>query len=336
MPKSVFQRLCIGEAKSTIVMLQLADRSYLQPEGKIEDILIRVGKFIFSTDFLILDCEADEHAPVILGRPFLATYIVLLDFKSGELVLRVHDQQVKINVFTVPRQKDMTEKCKSRKLSIKHLRRIFPRQYLPGQKVLNFNSRLKLFLVKLKSRWSNPFDVTQVSPHGAITIKSLKNGHDFMVKGKRLKPYMGAHTERQPARANISVVREFYNHNAAGENTIVYARNCLVPVGAATINNLFGLSNNEERIYGLIEAFEDQEYDILKNQLCIRGTDCNGDRNPGTVNRRNLHPKVKLWNTFVKRNLMPTSHNSTVDKPRLFVIHAILTITKFNVLGHHT
>ncbi|KAK8640537.1 hypothetical protein V6N13_008290 [Hibiscus sabdariffa] len=67
------KKLGIGEAKPITVMLQLADRSYMQPEGKIEDILVLVDKFIFPVDFLILDCETDEHAPIILGRPFLAT-----------------------------------------------------------------------------------------------------------------------------------------------------------------------------------------------------------------------------------------------------------------------
>ncbi|KAK8676469.1 hypothetical protein V6N13_142043 [Hibiscus sabdariffa] len=82
MPKSVFQKLGIGEAKPTTVMLQLADCSYVQPEGKIEDILVRVDKFIFPTDFLILDCEANKHAPIILGRPFLATSRMLIVFEK--------------------------------------------------------------------------------------------------------------------------------------------------------------------------------------------------------------------------------------------------------------
>ncbi|KAK8680685.1 hypothetical protein V6N13_109625 [Hibiscus sabdariffa] len=69
MPKSVFQKLGIGEANPITIMLQLADRSYVQPKGKIEDILVQVDKFIFPVDFLILECEADEHAPIILGRP---------------------------------------------------------------------------------------------------------------------------------------------------------------------------------------------------------------------------------------------------------------------------
>ncbi|KAL4361098.1 hypothetical protein GQ457_04G021890 [Hibiscus cannabinus] len=93
MPKSVFQKLGIGEAKLTTVMLQLTDHSYVQPEGKIEDILVQVDKFIFHADFLILECEANIDAPIILGRPFLATGRVLFDFGNEELIFRVDDHQ---------------------------------------------------------------------------------------------------------------------------------------------------------------------------------------------------------------------------------------------------
>ncbi|KAK9018434.1 hypothetical protein V6N11_001410 [Hibiscus sabdariffa] len=109
MPNSIFQKLGIGEAKPTTVMLQLADRSYVQPEGKIEDILVRVEKFIFPAGFLILDCEADEHAPIILGRPSLATSRVLLDFEKGELILRVEEQSVILNMFSTPGQQATTQ-----------------------------------------------------------------------------------------------------------------------------------------------------------------------------------------------------------------------------------
>ncbi|KAK8691104.1 hypothetical protein V6N13_074624 [Hibiscus sabdariffa] len=95
MPKSVFQKLGIREAKPTTVMLQLANHSYVQPEGKIEDILVKVDKFIFPADFLILDCEANTDSPIILGRPFLATGRVLFDFGNEELIFRVDDEQIK-------------------------------------------------------------------------------------------------------------------------------------------------------------------------------------------------------------------------------------------------
>ncbi|KAL4280726.1 hypothetical protein GQ457_03G013620 [Hibiscus cannabinus] len=84
MPKSVFQRLGIGKARPTTVMLQLADRSYIQPEGKIKDILVKVDKFIFPANFTVVDCEADESAPIILGRPFLATGQTLIDVEKGQ------------------------------------------------------------------------------------------------------------------------------------------------------------------------------------------------------------------------------------------------------------
>ncbi|KAL4363473.1 hypothetical protein GQ457_04G017870 [Hibiscus cannabinus] len=93
MPKSVFQKLGIGEAKPTTVMLQLADHSYVQPEGKIKDILVQVEKFIFPADFLILDCETNTEAPIILGRPFLATGRVLFDFGNEELIFRAVQEE---------------------------------------------------------------------------------------------------------------------------------------------------------------------------------------------------------------------------------------------------
>ncbi|XP_022897634.1 uncharacterized protein LOC111411325 [Olea europaea var. sylvestris] len=73
MPLSIFEKLGMGEAKATTVSLQLADRSIKYPRGVVEDVLVRVDKFIFPTDFIILDMEADNDIPIILGRPFLAT-----------------------------------------------------------------------------------------------------------------------------------------------------------------------------------------------------------------------------------------------------------------------
>ncbi|KAK8686122.1 hypothetical protein V6N13_125149 [Hibiscus sabdariffa] len=99
MPKSVFQKLNIGEAKPTTVMLQLADHSFVQPEGKIEDILVQVDKFIFPADFLILDCDADENAPIILGRPFLSTSRAMIDFDKDEIVFKVDDDQIKMKTL---------------------------------------------------------------------------------------------------------------------------------------------------------------------------------------------------------------------------------------------
>ncbi|XP_070054897.1 uncharacterized protein [Nicotiana tomentosiformis] len=66
-PLSVFKQLGLGAPRPTTVMLQLADRSYIYPEGVIEDVLLQIGKFIFPADFIILDYMDDELVPIILG-----------------------------------------------------------------------------------------------------------------------------------------------------------------------------------------------------------------------------------------------------------------------------
>ncbi|GKA36459.1 putative nucleotidyltransferase, ribonuclease H [Tanacetum coccineum] len=71
-----------------------------------------------------------------------------------------------------------------------HDRHITKKSFLVGQKVWLFNARLKLFPGKLRSKWTGPYVVTQVSPHGAIEIKNMVGGEPFKVNGHRLKPYV--------------------------------------------------------------------------------------------------------------------------------------------------
>ncbi|XP_020412795.1 uncharacterized protein LOC109947278 [Prunus persica] len=66
---------------------------------------------------------------------------------------------------------------------------ILRKEFHPGQKVLLFNSKLKLFPGKLKSRWYGLYLVVQVFPHGTIEIQNIQSGNTFKVNGLRLKPY---------------------------------------------------------------------------------------------------------------------------------------------------
>ena len=88
MPLSVVQRLSLGELTPTTSILQIADRSLAQPEGVLEDVLVKVGKFIFPVDFVVMKMEEDNQVPLLLGRPFLATGASLIVVKKGELTLR--------------------------------------------------------------------------------------------------------------------------------------------------------------------------------------------------------------------------------------------------------
>ncbi|KAL4309441.1 hypothetical protein GQ457_01G012510 [Hibiscus cannabinus] len=111
MSKSVFQRLCIGKEKPTTIMLQLANGSYVQPEGKIDDILVKLDKFIFPIDFIVLDCETDKLAPIILGKPFLTMGRTLIDAEREQLTMRANDQQVTLNAFKTLKYMDDLEEC---------------------------------------------------------------------------------------------------------------------------------------------------------------------------------------------------------------------------------
>ncbi|XP_016199572.1 uncharacterized protein LOC107640572 [Arachis ipaensis] len=78
------------------------------------------------------------------------------------------------------------EKAKER-----HDLKLAPRSFEEGQRVLLYNSKLKLFPGKLKSRWSGPFLVTKVSPYGHIEIMEESSKRTFTVNGQRLKHYLG-------------------------------------------------------------------------------------------------------------------------------------------------
>nr|XP_009760790.1 PREDICTED: uncharacterized protein LOC104213074 [Nicotiana sylvestris] len=83
MPYSVFKTFGIGQPRPTSMILQMADRTMKRPLGIIDDVLVRVDKFILPADFMILDCEVDYEVSIILGRPFLATGKALVDVEAG-------------------------------------------------------------------------------------------------------------------------------------------------------------------------------------------------------------------------------------------------------------
>ena len=85
MPLSVVKRLCLGELTPTTMTLQMADISMAQPKGILEDVLIKVGKFIFPMDFVVIDIEEDKHVSLLLGKSFLAIGAALIDVEKGEL-----------------------------------------------------------------------------------------------------------------------------------------------------------------------------------------------------------------------------------------------------------
>nr|GEW27537.1 reverse transcriptase domain-containing protein [Tanacetum cinerariifolium] len=94
MPLSIWKKLSLPELTPTRMTLELADRSITRPKGVIEDVFVKVGKFHFPTDFVVVDFEADPHVLLILGRSFLRTGRALIDVYGEEITLRVNDKAV--------------------------------------------------------------------------------------------------------------------------------------------------------------------------------------------------------------------------------------------------
>ena len=89
----------------------MADRSITYPWGIIEDVLVKVDKFIFPVDFVVLDMEEDQEIPIILGRPFLATGRALIDVHSGNLTLRVNEEKAIFNILNPKRSRQEKPTC---------------------------------------------------------------------------------------------------------------------------------------------------------------------------------------------------------------------------------
>ncbi|KAK5770784.1 hypothetical protein PVK06_046938 [Gossypium arboreum] len=94
MPYKMFKQLGLGKPKQTRMSIQLADKTIRFLRGIIEYVLVKVDKFIFPVDFVVLDIEEDNNTPLILGRPFLATAKTIIDVGTGELTLRVGDKTI--------------------------------------------------------------------------------------------------------------------------------------------------------------------------------------------------------------------------------------------------
>ncbi|XP_071905628.1 uncharacterized protein [Coffea arabica] len=108
-PLTVARQLGLHELKRTNITLQLADRSIRYPVGVLENVLIKVQKFIIPVDFVVLDMEEDISMPIILGRPFLATAGTIIDVKNGKLKFQVGEEEVEFNLNEMEKYPSFTD-----------------------------------------------------------------------------------------------------------------------------------------------------------------------------------------------------------------------------------
>ena len=103
LPYSMYKQLRLGELKPTSITLSLANRSINIPKGTVEDVLIKVDKFYYPVDFVVLDTEpaatGPKYVPIILWRPFLATSNAIINFRNGVMQLTFGNMTLELNIF---------------------------------------------------------------------------------------------------------------------------------------------------------------------------------------------------------------------------------------------
>ena len=103
LPFSMYSQLGLGELKPATITLSLANRSIKIPKWMVEDVFIRVDKFYYPMDFVVLETEpvavGANHVPIILGRPFLATSNVIISCWKGVMQLTFGNMTLELNIF---------------------------------------------------------------------------------------------------------------------------------------------------------------------------------------------------------------------------------------------
>nr|GEY31552.1 hypothetical protein [Tanacetum cinerariifolium] len=100
MPLSIWKKLSLPKLTPTQMTLKLADQSITYPKGVAKYVFVKVRKFYFPTDFVVVDFEVDPRVPLILGRSFLRIGCSLIDVYGEEITLRVN----RIDVIDVARE----------------------------------------------------------------------------------------------------------------------------------------------------------------------------------------------------------------------------------------
>ena len=109
----MYKQLGLGELKPTNITFSLVDRSVKIPKGIVEDVLVKVDKFYYPVDFVVLDTEPiasrPNHLAIILGRTFLATANAIINCRNGVMQLTFGNMTLELNIFHLSKKHKLVE-----------------------------------------------------------------------------------------------------------------------------------------------------------------------------------------------------------------------------------
>nr|GEW34433.1 reverse transcriptase domain-containing protein [Tanacetum cinerariifolium] len=188
-PLFVWKKLSLLKLTLTRMTLELANQLVVYPIGIAEDVFVKVGKFHFLADFVVVDYDVDPQ-------------LELKDLPSHLEYAFLEDND-KLPIIIAKNLKDDEKACLLKdnfKLAVQHQRRVNPKiqevikkeviKLLDAGLIYPIYDSLWIFSGKFKTRWTRPFTVTQVFPYGTVEL-SQTNRQNFKVNSHRLKHYFG-------------------------------------------------------------------------------------------------------------------------------------------------
>nr|GEY81675.1 reverse transcriptase domain-containing protein [Tanacetum cinerariifolium] len=148
--------------------LELANRSITRPKRVAKVVFVKVGKFHFSIDFVVMDFEADPHVPLILGRSFLRTGCALIDIYGKEITLRVNDKAITFNLNQTTRYSSTYDDLSVNRIGIIDVAR---EEY--AQAILGFSNN---------SLGGNPTSNSEPILYDSSPFLTIFKGSDFILE----------------------------------------------------------------------------------------------------------------------------------------------------------
>nr|GEU48388.1 reverse transcriptase domain-containing protein [Tanacetum cinerariifolium]GEU48391.1 reverse transcriptase domain-containing protein [Tanacetum cinerariifolium] len=168
MPLSIWKKLSLPELTPTRMTIKLADRSITRPKGVAEDVFVKVGKFHFSTDFVVVDFEADPRVPLILRRSLLRIGHALIDVYGEEITLQVNDEDVTFNLNQTTRYSSIYDDLSVNQIDIIDVAR---EEY--AQEILGFSNN---------SSGGNPTSIFEPIIYDSSPSLTPFEGSDFILE----------------------------------------------------------------------------------------------------------------------------------------------------------
>ncbi|GJY33779.1 reverse transcriptase domain-containing protein [Tanacetum coccineum] len=98
MSKSILEELSLANPKNANIIVEMADKTRCVSQGIIENVLVKIDKFSFTSDFVIIDTKGLNNKTIILGRPFLANIHAEINVSTREISLGIKEDRVKIKM----------------------------------------------------------------------------------------------------------------------------------------------------------------------------------------------------------------------------------------------